>query len=236
MWRRHPASCYRPAAQVRIFPFLAPAAAHVIGVDYSAGMLAGARRRVDRAGWSNVELLERSAEDLDDVEPVDCLYWFLGLSVVPRWTELFDATFEALRPGGRCVIVDVYAERRVPMSCVVTRVAQADLSRPTWNRLEERCEGFERRVLSTRDHIHGGHLFLATGTPRPRRIRGRLSYRGVACTAVMRSVTSGQGSSLRSTSPPVVVLAVEPDPPWAGQPTRTSGSRRSSGQLASPGA
>lgn len=134
----------------------------VVGVDLSAGMLDRARRRA--AGLEgHVELLHRGAGEVADVAPVDRLLWFLGLSVVPDPDALFAATWDRLRPGGVCVIVDVHAERRVPQTWLVERMAQADLRRRVWTHLESRCEGFERRVLSDRASVHGGTLFLARG-------------------------------------------------------------------------
>jgi SAM-dependent methyltransferase len=46
------------------WPLLLPrvgSSGHVIGVDYSTGMLEQARRQADRAGWSNVSLIEDDA-------------------------------------------------------------------------------------------------------------------------------------------------------------------------------
>lgn len=134
----------------------------VVGVDLSRGMLDRFEARARRLGAS-VEAICAPAQELDGIEPVDRLLWFLGLSVVPDFDAVFQATFELLKPGGIAVIVDVHAEYRVPQSWMVEWMAQADLSRQTWTALESRAEGYERRDLSRWATIHGGTLFLAKG-------------------------------------------------------------------------
>ena len=145
-----------------LLPAVQPGGA-VIGVDTSRGMLDRAQARADRLGAPGVQLLHRRAEELDDVEPVDRLLWFLGLSVVPDFDAVFEKTFACLKPGGIAVIVDVHAEYRVPQSWVVEWMAEADLSRQVWTSLESRAEQYERRPLSRWASIHGGTLFLARG-------------------------------------------------------------------------
>lgn len=150
-----------------LLPRIQPGGA-VIGVDPSAGMLERARRRAERLALPGPSFIQRRADELDDVEPVDALLWFLGLSVVPEHDAVFAATFDKLKPGGTCVIVDVHAEWRVPQTWVVEWMAQADLRRTVWTSLESRCDGFARHELSRWASIHGGTLFLARGT-RPTR-------------------------------------------------------------------
>ncbi len=147
----------------------------VRGGDLSSGMLRRAQRRVARAGWSDVHLLERDATTLTSHHlsaalgrPVelDGVLVTLGLSVIPGWESVFDHTWSLLRPGGRYVIMDAYAERWVPQSTVVSLMAQADLHRRTWERLEAVGDECTVRWLPGSPHVHGGRLFLAAGTRR----------------------------------------------------------------------
>ncbi|HEX6993667.1 MAG TPA: class I SAM-dependent methyltransferase [Gammaproteobacteria bacterium] len=78
----------------------------VVGLDCSAGMLAEARRRVERHGWHNVELVRGDAVALDGVdEPVDAVLsvWCYG-TVYDLAGALRRAT-DVLRPGGRIAIM-----------------------------------------------------------------------------------------------------------------------------------
>lgn len=143
----------------------------VLGVDLSKGMLRKARARVDRHGWTNVFLGEADVHAVDTAwleqlrgEPVmlDRLHVFLGLSAFPRWEEAFDRLWSLLRPGGRCVVVDCYAERPNLRGRMVNLVARAEIQRKTWQPLERLAQAYELRELpSLREH--GGQLVLATG-------------------------------------------------------------------------
>jgi demethylmenaquinone methyltransferase/2-methoxy-6-polyprenyl-1,4-benzoquinol methylase len=78
----------------------------VIGVDASAGMLAEAQKTISRHGWRNVTLLHEDAAKLALDEPVDVAYFSLSYSVLPDRDPALDATWNAVRPGGRLAIMD----------------------------------------------------------------------------------------------------------------------------------
>jgi ubiquinone/menaquinone biosynthesis C-methylase UbiE len=142
----------------------------VLGVDFSQGMLDQARARVERAGWKHVRLAWSDVHALDGAKveaaigraQVDRLHVFLGLTAFPNWEQAFDNLWSLLAPGGRCVIVDVHAERPSFQGRMVNLVARADIRRRVWEPLERVAEGFEKRDLpSLREH--GGQLILASG-------------------------------------------------------------------------
>jgi len=139
----------------------------LVGIDASPGMLKGAQRRIERHGWSNVKLLEADARALDagalGFAP-DCVVCTLGLSAIPDWEAVFAGMFELLRPGGQFVILDVHAERRVPQTWWVELIARADLARRVWEPLERASKDFAIEFLPGSPHIHGGRVFLATGS------------------------------------------------------------------------
>lgn len=56
----------------------------VIGVDVSAGMLARARRLIDKRGWRNVTLLEENAEELRIADQVDAVFFGLSYAMIPQ--------------------------------------------------------------------------------------------------------------------------------------------------------
>ncbi|MDP2311039.1 MAG: methyltransferase domain-containing protein [Pseudomonadota bacterium] len=144
-------------------PLLAAAvgpAGHVLGVDFSGGMLTRARRRV--AELPQVALLQHDARTLTSAEvgPIDAIISTLGLSVIPDPEAVLAAMWALLAPGGRFVIFDVYAERWVPASSWIKLIAQADLYRRPWEVLEGLGATVEREWLAGSPHIHGGRPYL----------------------------------------------------------------------------
>jgi ubiquinone/menaquinone biosynthesis C-methylase UbiE len=133
----------------------------LVGLDLSPGMLARARARVARNGWTNVTLLEQDATTLDD--RFDAVLVTLGLSAIGPWREVFAHTYGLLRPGGRFVIFDVHAKRWVPQTSCVSWIAGADLDRKVWEPLHEVAEHTSLEWLPGSPHVHGGSLLLASG-------------------------------------------------------------------------
>lgn len=134
----------------------------VVGVDVNAGMLRVCRQRIERAGWANVTVQQADLATYD-AAPFDRLHVFLGLSVVSDPAAVFAHVWSLLRPGGRCVIVDVFADRVGLQGRLVNWTAGADIRRRSWELLEQVASDFSRRDLPSKWQ-HGGTLFLAAGT------------------------------------------------------------------------
>lgn len=141
----------------------------LVGLDLSRGMLRRARRRVERAGWSNVVLLERDARQLgagedEDGSPssFDAILCALGLTAFPDWEAVFAAAWALLEPGGRFVIMDVHAAERRFQTKLVELMARADLSREVWQPLERLGEDFSRVETDASPKKMGGTLFIAS--------------------------------------------------------------------------
>jgi demethylmenaquinone methyltransferase/2-methoxy-6-polyprenyl-1,4-benzoquinol methylase len=99
-------------------PYLVPAVGakgHVIGLDYSKEMLSRAESLVNDRRWTNVRLIHADARVLSAdllyeharIRQVDALLFANVLSIVPEWRDVFERGFRILRPGGRCVIIDI---------------------------------------------------------------------------------------------------------------------------------
>ncbi len=142
----------------------------VIGVDLSRGMLRRATARKDRASadpsLAPIALVHADVHALTPEltgGPVDALHVFLGMSTFPRPDEAFAQLWATLRPGGRCVVVDVFAAKLGLQGRMVNLVARADIRRRSWEPLERVAADFTRVDLPSRRQ-HGGTLFLATGS------------------------------------------------------------------------
>ena len=146
----------------------------IVGVDNSRGMLQRARRRVERAGWANVHLVQSDihtfgADALDQHggrAAADFVICTLGMTVIPDWEAAFQRAYALLRPGGHIVLFDAYAEKWVFQTWMSKVGARADLSRRFWEPLEAVAVDFERISLPGSPHEFGGRLYVASGTKR----------------------------------------------------------------------
>jgi SAM-dependent methyltransferase len=146
----------------------------VLGIDASAGMATKARARAAREGLP-VRVLQADARALDAAALAEAaavsgrpsarvthLHVFLGMSVFPAMEETFDRLWSLLEPGGRCVLVDVHAERLGLQGFLVNRIASAEIRRRFWEPLEAVAQDFSRRELP-HHRQHGGQIMLAAG-------------------------------------------------------------------------
>jgi len=144
----------------------------IYGTDFSTGMLGKAQMLVDKNNWKNIVLFQADARNLNPStiqnytgKPVtfDRVTCVLGLSVIPEWEKVLDNMISLLRPNGKIVIVDVFAERRNFNSWLVEKIARADLSRPIWQTLERKTKNFTCEYVPIKESKVGGKLFVATG-------------------------------------------------------------------------
>jgi ubiquinone/menaquinone biosynthesis C-methylase UbiE len=168
----------------RNFPILAPrvgATGRIIGLDYSEGMLAQARERVQARGWGNVELLRGDAARLEGVpENVDAVVSIWCLGIVYDLEAALQRALDVLRPGGRIAIMDFSRARpdRGPLHWFYPLYAFAlvragidspedlndDALRQRWERgrrfLRDRLDGVHEET-----YLYGGGLIIAGEKP-----------------------------------------------------------------------
>jgi len=93
----------------RNFPYLVEAVGpggRVIGVDAAPGMLREARKLVARRGWSNVEIVQQDAAQLQLDDEVDAVLFSLSYSAMPQPEVAVARAWERLRPGHRLAVMD----------------------------------------------------------------------------------------------------------------------------------
>ncbi|HAG83312.1 MAG TPA: methyltransferase type 11 [Cyanobacteria bacterium UBA12227] len=79
----------------------------IIGVDLTDAMLAQARKRVEKEGWSNVELVQSDAALFEFPTGVDGIVSTFALTLVPEFDQVIQNGCQTLSPGKRWVVLDL---------------------------------------------------------------------------------------------------------------------------------
>lgn len=152
----------------RNFPLLERAvgpAGAVIAVDLSETMLARARKRAARHGWSNVELVHSDAATYEFPAPLDGVLSTYTLVILPEYDRVIERAYGALKDGKRCVVLDQKlpsgpASRLVPLLDVLSR--PLDYSRIVGER--RLWESIRRHAGNVRiEEVYFGFVYLAVG-------------------------------------------------------------------------
>lgn len=81
----------------------------IVGVDFSAAMLARARQSVEREQWANVALVQADATEFASrIEGrFDAGVCTLGMSIIPDWVAAYRNLLFSVKTGGPVVIGDL---------------------------------------------------------------------------------------------------------------------------------
>ena len=84
-------------------------------VDLSESLLGIAGKRVEKNGWSNIELRHADATKID-IEPgsIDVVTFCYSLTMIPNWWDAVDHALTLLKPGGTIGVVDFYVAKKYP--------------------------------------------------------------------------------------------------------------------------
>lgn len=140
----------------------------VIAVDVSEAMLARARKRAARHGWSNVELVQSDAASYEFPAPVDAVLSTYTLVVLPEYDRVIERACRALKDGKRCAVLDQKlpsgpASRLVPLLDLLSR--PLDYSRIVGER--RLWESIRRHAGNVRvEEFYFGFVYLAVGEKR----------------------------------------------------------------------
>jgi demethylmenaquinone methyltransferase/2-methoxy-6-polyprenyl-1,4-benzoquinol methylase len=144
----------------------------LIGVDISSGMLDRARRRIEPAGWTNVELAQSDIAEYDLPKGVDGVLATGVFGYLEEGDKVIEALSRAIAPGGRLVIFDGQEPDRLPAWLFRFIVW---VSRPfgvTRGYFEKPTAAAVRRHFRdvTVESMYGGMMFIAGGTAGPSEI------------------------------------------------------------------
>ena len=128
----------------RNFPYLVDAvgpSGTVIGVDASPGMLAEARKLLERRGWANVQLLHQDATQLEVDRDLDGVLFSLSYSAMPEPRPALARAWERLRPSARVVVMDAGLTQGglfrllAPIARLLVKFAPGDAYSDPWSDL-----------------------------------------------------------------------------------------------------
>ncbi len=80
---------------------------HILGLDLTPGMLNEARKRVQKNGWTNVELVDADATDFPFPAPLDGVICSYAISLIPDFPAVIQKSATALKDGCRMAVLDV---------------------------------------------------------------------------------------------------------------------------------
>jgi S-adenosylmethionine-diacylgycerolhomoserine-N-methlytransferase len=101
-------------------------------VDLSSSLLGIARKRIDRLGWTNVELHEADATTVTLPELADVVTFSYSLTMIPDWFAALENARRLLKPGGTIGIVDFFVARKYPAEGRVKHGWWTRTFWPTW--------------------------------------------------------------------------------------------------------
>lgn len=128
-------------------------------------MLAEARRKIDAARWSNVELLHADATQYAFPSDTSAILSTFALTLVPEYDAVVARGAAALKPGGRWVVLDLklppWPDWLIDVGVKLTRPYGVDrdmADRHVW-------ESVERHLAHTvMRELYFGAAILITGT------------------------------------------------------------------------
>ncbi len=113
----------------------------VIAVDASEGMLAEARKLIERNRWANVRLLRQDAAQLQLDRDLDGVLFSLSYSVIPDPRRALARAWTHLRPSSRVVVMDMgLTNSRLrcvldPIARLLVKLAPGDAYSRPWDDL-----------------------------------------------------------------------------------------------------
>ena len=137
----------------------------LIGVDATDAMLDRARERVEREGWSNVELVESDAATYEFQSGVDGILSTCAITLVREYDDVIARGANALAPGGRLVVFDLKEPDRWPGWAIETYVALSRAFAVTRDLGERRpWESINRHfTVHAMTELYAGAAYVAVG-------------------------------------------------------------------------
>ena len=86
----------------------------IIGVDLTQEMLLLAKKRVERSGWRNVDLIHSDANGFVFPQGIGGVISTFALTLAPEYDAIIKRAADSLSPGRRFVVLDLKLPDRLP--------------------------------------------------------------------------------------------------------------------------
>lgn len=139
--------------------------ARLTGVDLTKEMLEKAKKRVLRHGWFNVDLAHEDVSKFNFPKGVDGIISSFMFSTMSEHGNLIERAVQAIRTGGRFVILDVKEPTQWPAWCFKLSLnfikpygtIYEHLSLKPWETMEKYCKQVTIR------EFYAGAIYMAAG-------------------------------------------------------------------------
>jgi demethylmenaquinone methyltransferase/2-methoxy-6-polyprenyl-1,4-benzoquinol methylase len=151
------------------FPFLLKQIGpegRVIGIDLTTGMLDVARRRIERSGWKNIELVHSDIADYDFPEGINGVLATGLFGYIPEYDRVIKAASRSLVPGGHLSILDGKQPENLPswLFKIVLKLGGPFGYTPEYFNVRP-WESVERYFKETSfETRYGGMIYILSGT------------------------------------------------------------------------
>ncbi|MFQ6026813.1 MAG: class I SAM-dependent methyltransferase [Dehalococcoidia bacterium] len=137
----------------------------IIGVDLTEEMLDQARKRIEREGWSNVELVHQDAAELEFPLELDGIISTFALTLIPEYDEIIERGTAALSPGRRFVAADLklpnnWIARLAPILVPLVRPFGVTLDPTHWHPWDSMAKFLENLTV---EEFYFGFACIAVG-------------------------------------------------------------------------
>lgn len=86
----------------------------IIGVDLTDSMLDVAKKRIERLGWVNVDLIQTDVSDWRIPDGIAGVFSTFAITLVPEYDDVIRKASLALKPGGRLAVLDLKEPKNWP--------------------------------------------------------------------------------------------------------------------------
>jgi demethylmenaquinone methyltransferase/2-methoxy-6-polyprenyl-1,4-benzoquinol methylase len=138
----------------------------VIGIDLTTGMLDVARKRIERSGWNNIELVQSDISDYDFPEGINGVLATGLFGYIPEYDRVIKAASRSLVPGGHLSILDGKQPENLPswLFKIVLKLGGPFGYTPEYFNVRP-WESVERYFKETSfETRYGGMIYILSGT------------------------------------------------------------------------